>query len=70
MAKASEASCKKRGKKYVHIKGQASFCASKRRKRKSKNKGNMAGLRKACAKVKRMGFTGKRKNLKAACAAI
>ena len=58
------------GKKLVVIGRKARFCASKRRKKKSSHKGNMAGLRKACAKVKRLGFTGKRKNLKAACAAI
>lgn len=58
------------GKHLVKPVPGVAFCASNRRKRKTKNKGNMAGLRKACAKLKRIGFTGKRKNLKAACAAI
>lgn len=59
------------GKKLVKIKrGSVSFCASTRKKKKSSNKGNIAALKKGCRTMKAKGFTGKRKNLKAACAAL
>ena len=61
------------GKKRVTIKGKASFCASKRKKRggsRKGRKGNVAALKKGCRTMKSKGFTGKRRALKAACAAL
>lgn len=83
-AKSAKA-CKAAGGRPVKFKGMKSgevVCfpkSSKKRKstakkskakRGSKRKGNIAGLKKACRTMKKKGFTGKRKNLKAACAAI
>ena len=76
----TEKACKAAGGKPVKYKGKKDIVcfpkSSKRKKsgkkgaRKGKRKGNMAGLKKACQTMKKKGFTGKRKNLKAACDAI
>lgn len=76
-AKSAQA-CKTAGGVPVKFKGKKDIvCFSKSKSRKKKSgkksgsrKGKTAGLKKACATMKKKGFTGKRASFKAACAAV
>lgn len=52
MAKVTKASCARKGKKFVHIKGKASFCAGKGgKKRRSGKKAGITKMSKAARKT-------------------
>lgn len=75
MAKVTKASCARKGKKFVHIKGKASFCAGKggkKRKGSRRGKKGVASmstaarkkmLRSVCSKVS----AGKKKKMAGLC---